>query len=195
MTTREERDSNDFLKKIKFVVKHSQDKLYNIQAVANMLGLPERQDYTEQCDLIVAALYHRKDDNIYIQELLSYTKDTDADICSILVGSLYQLFTLDKGSQELSEMDNIEYIKLLDMYNQGNISSKKFSKLHDYLNYKYCSCVKKLYLKNVFNKYINNKESKSNPYALCMSSIYKNRGIKPPYKISYSCKKNYEWYK
>ena len=87
---------------------------------------------------------------------------------------LYRTLISQKQDKSISEGDNI--------------------KLSEALNCKYCHCVKKLYLENKFNKFINNKEQAYNPYAICMSSIYKRRDFTPPTKVSYSCRDKYDWY-
>lgn len=184
-----------YIDKINFVVKKSTNKTYNIQAVAKMLGLPSNLDYHNQCRIIIAHLNREAITNKVVNEMIESIGYTE-NMCDVLVETLYRLFSPDsfpaKAPIEISEEI---YKELLTKKKNNIISDSEDMALSEALNCKYCHCVKSLYLKNQFMKYIVNKEPEYNPYAICMTSIYKNRNITPPEKVSFSCRDKYQWYK
>ena len=58
------------------------------------------------------------------------------------------------------------------------MTTKEKQLLNDALYVKYCKCLKKFEM--------NGEEIKG--YPICMNSVYKNRGIKPPKNASRNCK-------
>jgi hypothetical protein len=174
-------------------VKHS--KKYNIESVALLLNIPIVSDYNEQCALIIEDLNKKKRRNKFITDLLKITKDKE-DVCYILIQSLYSLFYPTKFPKKSPiKISEKEYLRLIQQQQQNKISKKNKNILKEAMNVKYCHCLKKIYLKNQFEKYINNsKKSNISAYPLCMTSVYKSRNIKPPFKVSHSCRERYEWY-
>uniref|UniRef100_A0A6C0JDD3 Uncharacterized protein n=1 Tax=viral metagenome TaxID=1070528 RepID=A0A6C0JDD3_9ZZZZ len=189
-----DKEKTGYMEKIKFVVKKKKNMTYNIQAVAKMLGLPNKESYDNQCRLIISFLESKRTENIVIDKLLNEVSGSK-DLCDILVKSLYELFSPEdfpkKSPIQISEK---KYKELIQKKKDGSIEVGEELVLDEALNCKYCHCVKKLYLQNKFNKFINNTEPKYNPYAICLSSIYKNRDIDVPSKISYKCRDKYTWY-
>ena len=172
----------------------SHSKKYNIQAVAMLLNIPIVSDYNEQCSLIIN--YLKKNNNSFIKNLLKNTV-YNKQICNILVNSLYTIFYPDylnrKAPIKISEK---KYLDLIKQYKDKTITKKNSKILSEAMNVKYCHCLKKIYLKNQFTKYIINSDKSSiSGYPLCMSSIYNKRNIKPPFKVSHSCREKYKWYK
>ena len=183
-----------YMNRLKFTIKRSDDREYNIQAVAKMLGLPNDKSYKTQCRLIINYLEQKKSSNEFIKELLANIPEKNA--CDLLVKTLYELLSPKTvPSKAPIKISETKYKKLINEKKTGSISRENDSILTEALNCKYCHCVKKLYLKNNFERYINNNEPKYNPYAICMSSIYKNRNIKSPNRVSFSCREKYDWYK
>jgi len=187
----------NFQKTINIVVeKRKKSKLYNISAVSKMLGLPNKESYAKQCNKIMVFLESQKSDNKAIKNLLDSVGDNRDSMCNILVNSLYELFTPESLPQKAPiQISKDTYIEFLEKKKSNNISDEENKLLEEALNCKYCFCVKKLYLKNQFKQFIKSEDPKYNPYAICMNSIYKNRAIKPPFKVSHSCREKYEWYK
>ena len=75
-----------------------------------------------------------------------------------------------------------KYKKLISMRkSKQKMSSKDNKLLNDSLYVKYCKCLKKLEFTN------KNKRS----YPICMNSVYKNRGFKPPFNASRRCNKTF----
>ena len=66
--------------------------------------------------------------------------------------------------------------------------------LDDQLHVKFCRCIKKLYLKNLYHKMFLQKEPVYNQYAVCTNSIYKNRDFDVPPRAALECRKH-DWYK
>jgi hypothetical protein len=178
------------------VNKRSKNRKYNLEAVSKMLGIDTGGSYSQQCDKIISFLESKRSTNEIIDEILKQTRENKEDLCDVLVSSLYELFS----PSSLPEKSPItitkeEYIDLLEKKKENDITFEENEILDEALNVKYCHCVKKLYLKNLFKKYILDEEIKYSPYAICMSSIYKNRDITPPFKVSHSCREKYQWYK
>ena len=193
-----------FIKDMNILVRKSNNKLYNSQAVAKMLKLEEKSSYNEQCKNIVDYLQSKRKTNSVIDSLLnnfedsSLSKETiNEDICNTLVRVLYQLFKPESFPDKAPiNITNKRYYSLIKKYKSNTITKAEKKILHNALNIKYCHCIKSLYLLENFNIFINeDKSSDYNRYAICMSSIYKNRNIKPPFKVSYSCREKYKWYK
>lgn len=198
--------STKFIKDMNILVSKSNNRLYNSQAVARLLDLEEKTDLKEQCHDIVNYLSSKRGTNPVIDRLLSNFDDSalsehvvDEDICKTLVNVLYQLFNPESFPDKAPiRITNKRYYSLIDKYKDGSITKKEKKILHNALNIKYCHCVKSLFIKESFDTFIkgnNKKDDKYNRYAICMSSIYKNRNIKPPFKVSYSCREKYNWYK
>ena len=82
-----------------------------------------------------------------------------------------------------------KYFNLINKLKNKKISKKEFKLLKDNLYIKFCKCIKKLLIKNKL------LEQNNNPYAICTSSIYKNRNIDVPIKASRNCSKKIKWYK
>ena len=187
----------NFRKTVNIVVDiKNKDRLYNISAVSKMLGLSTDGSYKQHCDRIIDYLRSKSPRNKAIKTLLDNAGDDRETMCNILVNSLYELFSPNKLPKKAPiQMEEEEYKELVKKKKEDDITYEQNEKLEEALNCKYCHCVKKLYLKNQFQLFINEEEPKYNPYAICMSSIYKNRDIKPPFKVSHSCREKYDWYK
>ena len=180
--------------KLKIVVdKKNKSFLYNIKQVSSMFGLNTNLEENELCTQLINFL--RESDSKIAKDLLKEVGDK-GNICNILVNSLYELFSPSDLSEKAKiDITEKEYKKLIQKKKDKKIDFKENQKLEEALNIKYCRCVKKLYLKNQVNLFITGKEPKYNPYAICVNSIYNNRNIQYPFKISYSCREKYDWYK
>ena len=62
------------------------------------------------------------------------------------------------------------------------------------LHTKICHCIKKVLITDKFKKEVLNISSKYNPYAVCTSSIYKDRHIRVPAKEVKNCPVDFTWY-
>ena len=83
-----------------------------------------------------------------------------------------------KRKQKLSlKISEKRYQELVSMKKSKKKMSLKDKKSLDSALYaKYCMCLQKL------------ERGDANPYPICMNSVYKNRGIKPPKNASRNCK-------
>ena len=182
--------------KLKFVLdkkikKHCSQK-YKMQAVAKMLDLEDDLPYQQQCNLIISHLNKIGKKNKQVKYLLENIDDKDT--CDILINILYDMFNQDTLDDISIDITQKEYKNLIKKYQEKKITKKEKATLFKALNIKYCKCIKKLYLKDNYELLINGDKSNYNRYAVCINSIYKNRQIKPPKKISFSCKSKYNWY-
>ena len=109
---------------------------------------------------------------------------------------MYSLFYPTKFPKKSPiKISEKEYLRLIQEQQQNKISKKNKKNLKEAMSVKYCHCLKKIYLKNQFDKYINNStKSNISAYPLCMTSVYKSRNIKPPFKVSHLCREKYKWY-
>ena len=87
-----------------------------------------------------------------------------------------------------NKLSNKKYKKLIHQKKTKKISKKNDKILNNELQKKYCKCIKTL--KNKYPKKSNIYKGK---YGICMNSIYKNRGFKPPYDVSNKCKEYYNY--
>ena len=183
--------NSDFNKKIEIEIKKN-DQLYNTQAVALMLGLESDLPYKKQCRAIISYLRSKKN-NPFIKKILD--ESTNENLCCTLVNVLHDIFQPSllplKAPIPISEL---EYRNLVKRNKKRKLRGKPRELLEKCLYIKYCFCIKKIYYKNLFKKKIMNVDSPS-PYPLCMSSIYKNRKIKPPFNASRKCRTTFDWYK
>ena len=158
-----------YLKFMDYTVKMTDNKEYNTQAVAKMLGLPSNKKYNIQCRIIVNYLKKQAEKNDFIKHLLSQKKDNQS-ICKFLVQVLYNLFSPNEFPKKAPiRMSSKKYKELLKKNKNKLITKEEKEILDSALNIKYCHCVKKLYLKNLFIENILDEEPTYNPYAICMS--------------------------
>ena len=93
----------------------------------------------------------------------------------------------NKSKKKKSIKSYISKKRYLELIKKSKKLSKKESKqLNDELFKKYCRCIKTL-------KYSKNKKMKEGKYGICMNSIYKKRGIKPPFNASKKCGQFYNY--
>ena len=187
-------ENKKYIKFLDYTIKISRDKEYNVQAVAKMLGLPSNRPYNVQCRIIISFLKKKSKTNKVIKKLLDSAK-SEKKLCNYLVEILYLLFNPKNFPNKAPILiTENKYKNLLKKEKNNTITNREKLLLDEALNVKYCHCIKKLYLKNIFLENILEKRPKYNPYAICMSSIYKNRNIDPPHKASYTCRDKYKWY-
>ena len=198
----DEKRLQNYIYRINLMVKKSNNKEYNAQAVAKMLEIPHNLPYNAQCAAIIGYLKSNKTDNDAIKEILQLKKKlkmNDKDTCELLVKILYSLFNPrdlpNKAPIKISEKRYRALIKKSGDEEESKLSKKEMDELDNALQTKYCYCVKKLYLRNLFNKYIKSEDTKYNPYGTCMYSIYKKRNIEPPSKVSKTCKDKFTWFR
>ena len=79
-----------------------------------------------------------------------------------------------------SHISKKRYLELIKKSKKKKLSKKESKQLNDELFKKYCRCIKTL-------KYSKNKKMKEGKYGICMNSIYKKRGIVPPFNASKNC--------
>ena len=194
-TFRKNKKRDQYISRLNFNIKRSIDKTYNAQAVAKALGIKSDLPYTQQCTLILDFLKKHKKNNPVITELLNKSLKP-SQICNVLVNVLYNLLQPEKFPFKAPiTISQTKYKDLIKKYQKRNIKPRERQILNESLNVKYCFCIKKLYLKFLFNEHIKGKKNKYNEYAVCMNSIYKSRKIKAPKKVSRKCVKKYDWYK
>jgi hypothetical protein len=88
------------------------------------------------------------------------------------------------------------YEKLLLMKEKKILNDKTQKFLLDQsLHAKICHCVKNLLITDKFKKEVLNQSTEYNPYAICTSSVYKDRNIKVPHREILNCPVDYTWYK
>ena len=184
-------DSN-YIRKVNVELKKN-DQLYNTQAVALMLGIESDLPYKKQCRAIISFLRSKKRTNKLIEKILNEVGEEN--LCCTLVNVLYSLFQPKSMTLRAPiPISEEEYQNLIKRNQKRKLRGKPRKLLEECLFIKYCYCIKKIYYRNLFKKQFFDEDSPS-PYALCMSSIYKNRKIKPPYKASYKCRETFDWYK
>ena len=194
-TFRKNKKREQYIKRLNFNIKRNTDKTYNAQAVAKALGIKSDLSYTKQCIKIMNFLEGKKNSNPVVKELLS-KKLKNHEICNILVDVLYNLLQPEKFPFKAPiTISPKKYNDLIKKYKKRKLTSKSRQTLNEALNIKYCFCLKKLYLKFLFNEHIKGEKNKYTEYGICMNSIYKSRKIAPPQKVARKCKIKYNWYK
>lgn len=169
------------------------DKKYHFKLVAKFLGIK----YNEKtiCMDIYDYLNSKKSLSEPLKYLLSkLPSQSDEKFCKILINILYELFYpsyLGKNT-----ITNEKYIELLKKKKNKTITKTENIVLEYNLYIKFCRCLRKLYIKNIINKeFFNIIDTKYNNHAICYSSIFKKRNIKPVININNNCSKLFNWYR
>ena len=87
-----------------------------------------------------------------------------------------------------NKLSKKKYKELIKKKKSKKISKKNNKLLDNELQKKYCKCIKTL--KKKYSKRSNIYIGK---FGICMNSVYKNRGFKPPYNVSNKCKEYYNY--
>jgi len=182
-------------KNIDISVKKSRNKNYNIKEVAKILGLSPTGTHRSICNRIYNHLLNFKE-NEAVEYFLSKFDKNSNDFCTALTDSLYELFKRPSlgGIKSPIKLSEKKYKNLIIKRKKSKISKSDKIKLDKALHIKFCHCIKKLYIKNTIQQAFFNTEPKYNPYAICTSSIYKNRDFDVPPSAARKCRKKYKWY-
>lgn len=85
-----------------------------------------------------------------------------------------------KPNKKSKKLTKKKYDQLLKKHKTKKLSKKENKLLEDELFKKYCKCIRSL-------KRSKNKKMFDTKYGICMNSIYKRRGLEPPYNVSKKC--------
>lgn len=186
-----------YLNRINSIVKRHPATNYNLKMVEEILELPRSKNNKEGCKQIMNWIKKQRPTNKYLQEFMLKVEELGdyRSMCKIIVDSLYKLF--EPNLPYTSILTDEEYKSHLKLKkNHRKMSPIERRNIQEELNIKYCACIKKLYLKQLFKKNIMNKDisKEANPWALCSTSIYLKRGFKIPKKVSSTCRRKYKWY-
>ena len=91
-----------------------------------------------------------------------------------------------KKLKKRSMKSNISKEKYKKLLKSKRLSKKNKKLLNDELLKKYCRCIKTL-------KKSKDKKLYDGKYGICMNSIYKNRGLKPPFNVVRECDQFYKY--
>ena len=91
-----------------------------------------------------------------------------------------------KKLKKRSIKSNISKDKYKKLLTYKRLSKKNKKLLNDELLKKYCRCIKTL-------KKSKDKRMYNGKYGICMNSIYKNRGINPPFNVVRECDQFYKY--
>ena len=91
-----------------------------------------------------------------------------------------------KKLKKRSIKSNISKEKYKKLLKYKRLSKKNKNLLNDELLKKYCRCIKTL-------KKSKDKRMYKGKYGICMNSIYKNRGINPPFNVVRECDQFYKY--
>ncbi len=88
-----------------------------------------------------------------------------------------------------TKMSEKLYTKLIDGLKNDTLSDYQRKKVLEAMNINYCECIEDV---NQTNKI---RKTDYNPYAVCNTSIYTNRGLEIPPRANYSCREKYYWFR
>jgi hypothetical protein len=166
---------------------------YNLDVVLDILQIPNKEStIIEKCTLIKQTI---SDHYPKLQSFITFLEsklNTELDICKHLIVILYNMF--EQPSIFKYPISKKTYKKYIKKKQNNTIRSKQLKLLDDMLYIKFCRCIKKIYTNNLKKHIFNDLQSDSNPYAICTSSIYKNRGFDPPPSAALNCRKTFGWY-
>lgn len=186
-------EPSTFMKYLDKAIKDSNPD-YDIKTVAAALGISKRLSLEDMCDAIVADIRAKSVNNNYIQIILD-NRPKRANMCDYLVKILYSLLHPKKlPSTAPIGMSEAVYNGLVNKKTAGTITANEEARLNKAMYAKYCYCIKTIYLKNLFNMFINGKQSRYNLYAICTSSLYKKRNLPVPPRAAIECKDKFKWY-
>ena len=191
-----------YTQEVKLLINKSKNtRKTKIKMLAKILKIKKdlsKLNFKQQCTEITTILKKRKSSSPIIKELLDNSGLNPMQTCRVFIDVLYDLLYKDTALKRAPIMITHErYYQLIHKNKTSKLTKVEKDELYTTLNIKYCYCIQKLFSRNQFNRLILGIDTfdKGAPYAICMSSIYKNRGIKPPHNASRTCGKKYQWYK
>jgi hypothetical protein len=186
-----------YLNRINAIIIRNPNVNYNLSVVEDLLELPRSKTAKEGCKQIMEWIKKQRPNNKYLQVFMDKIEKIGdhKSLCKIIIDALYKLF--EPNLSYTSVLTDEEYQNQLKLKkHHRKMSPLERKSLKEELNIKYCACIKKLYLRQLFKKNIVGKDisDEANPWALCGTSVFLNRGFKIPKKISMSCRRKYKWY-
>lgn len=186
-----------YLNRINSIIIRHPNVNHNLAIVEDLLELPRSKSQKEGCSQIMKWIKKQRPTNKYLQAFMNKVEEVGdyKSMCKIIIDALYKL--VEPNLPYTSVLTDEEYQNQLKLKkNHRKMSPMERGTLKEELNIKYCACIKKLYLKQLFKKNILGKDisEEANPWALCSTSIYKKRGFTIPKKVSSSCRRKYKWY-
>ncbi len=88
-----------------------------------------------------------------------------------------------------TKMSDKLYQKLIDGLKNDTLSDYQKKKVLEAININYCECIEDVHQQN------KQRNTDYNPYAVCNTSIYTNRGLDIPPRANYSCREKYYWFR
>lgn len=199
--TKEDKELIKYMEKVKVLIETAKnDKTNKLKILSKILNIKKdlsKLSFKNQCSEITKILKKRKSSSPIIKELLDNSGLNSRQTCEVFLNVMHDLIFNKKNPKKAPiEITQERYYFLIQKNKTSKLTKKENTELHKALNIKYCYCIQKLYSRNKFNRLILgiNKYDKGFPYAVCMSSIYKKRNIKPPKNASRTCRKKYFWY-
>ena len=147
------------------------DFKYNIEALSEILGIKSSNDTITLCRHIKSTFNNLTRKNTELGKILEQLPKNNVSFCAVIVDALYELVSKNQ---------------------KGTINPIEKKLLDNILNIKLCNCIKGLIVEDIVAEKSNKKSirrsPKYNPYAVCISSVYKKRNIAVPYQATKKCK-------
>lgn len=167
---------------------------YSIKKILEFFNIPEKQTKKANQEQLFTFLYKQKKHSPELKYLMKFIKKKTPYYIQLLVNVLHELIYPPILQLEKKLMKDEIYKNLIEKKKQNNLTDDESKILDVQLHLKFCKCIKKLYLRNLYYRMFFNKESSYNPYAVCTSSLYKNRDFDVPPGAAMKCKQ-YKWYR
>jgi hypothetical protein len=171
----------------------NRDFKYNIEALSEILGVKSSNDTTKLCNHIKSTFNNLTRKNTELGRILEQLPKNNVSFCAVIVDALYEYFFEYKREFKLpTSISKKHYNELVSKNQKGTINPIEKKLLDNILNIKLCNCIKGLIVEDIVAEKSNKKSirrsPKYNPYAVCISSVYKKRNIAVPYQATKKCK-------
>ena len=185
-------DFKIFKKKINTLQKKKYKKEKKIKKLLKFFNLTEKKTKKENYKQLYSFLKEQSKTNRELKYFMNSIKRETPHYYKLMVNIMHDLVIPETIFKKYIR-DDI-YTSLIGKKKKNSLTDDEKAILNDQLHIKFCKCIKKLYLQNLYHKMFFQKEPVYNQYAVCTNSIYKNRNFDVPSRAAIECRK-YNWYK
>lgn len=185
-------DFKKFKKNIDTLKKKKYKKERNIKNLLTFFKLPEKKTKKENYKQLYNFLKQKSKNSRELKYFMKLIKSETPHYYKLMVNIMHDLVVPE--SIYKNYIKNNVYNSLIEKKKNNTLTDEEKVILDDQLHIKFCKCIKKLYLQNLYNKMFFQKEPVYNQYAVCTNSIYKNRDFDVPPRAALECRKH-NWYK
>lgn len=185
-------DFKRFKKNIDTLQKKKYKKERNIKNLLKFFNLDEKKTKKENYKQLYSFFKKHSKTSRELKYFMKLIKHETPHYYKLMVNIMHDLVIPESIFKKYIRNDI--YASLIEKKKKNLLTDEEKVILDDQLHIKFCKCIKKLYLQNLYNKMFFQKEPVYNQYAVCTNSIYKNRDFDVPPRAALECRKH-NWYK